>query len=45
VKELALPFKVTATFDGQPFPALSATIEAIGINAQIDPASFKKPAK
>jgi YHS domain-containing protein len=45
VKELALPFKVTATFDGQPFPALSARIEAIGINAQIDPASFKKPAK
>jgi hypothetical protein len=43
VEGLSLPFKTTATFDGQPFPALSATIEAITINAQIDPSSFKKP--
>ena len=43
VEGLSLPFKTTATFDGQPFPALSATVEAITINGQIDPASFKKP--
>lgn len=45
VEGLSLPFKTTATFDGQPFPALSATIEAITINGQIDPSSFKKPQK
>jgi YHS domain-containing protein len=43
VEGLSLPFKMTATFDGQPFPALSATIEATTINGQIDPDSFKKP--
>ena len=43
VDGLSLPFKSTATFDGQPFPPLSATIEAIKINGQIDPSSFKKP--
>jgi YHS domain-containing protein len=43
VEGLSLPFKKTATFDGQPFPALSATIEAVKINGQIDPSSFKKP--
>jgi len=43
VEGLSLPFKTTATFDGQPFPALSATIEAVTINGQIDPSSFKKP--
>lgn len=43
VDGLSLPFKRTATFDGQPLPALSATIETITINGQIDPASFKKP--
>ena len=43
VEGLSLPFKMTATFDGQPFPALSATTEAIAINGQVDPASFKKP--
>jgi YHS domain-containing protein len=43
VEGLSLPFKTTATFDGQPFPALSATVEALTINGQIDPASFKKP--
>jgi YHS domain-containing protein len=42
VDGLLLPFKMIATFDGQPFPALSATAEAITIN-QIDPSSFKKP--
>jgi YHS domain-containing protein len=43
VEGLLLPFKMTSTFDGQPFPALSATIEATTINGQIDPDSFKKP--
>ncbi|HEX6046857.1 MAG TPA: hypothetical protein VFZ22_20360 [Pyrinomonadaceae bacterium] len=43
VEGLSLPFKATATFDGQPFPALSATTEALTINGQIDPSSFKKP--
>jgi YHS domain-containing protein len=43
VEGLSLPFKTTATFDGQPFPALSATTEAITINGQIDPSSFKRP--
>jgi YHS domain-containing protein len=45
VEGLSLPFKTTATFDGQPFPALSATVEAITVNGQIDPSSFKKPGK
>jgi YHS domain-containing protein len=43
VDGLSLPFKTTATFDGEPFPPLSATIETIKINGQIDPSSFKKP--
>jgi YHS domain-containing protein len=43
VEGLSLPFKTTATFDGQPFPALSGTIEAITFNGQIDPSAFKKP--
>ena len=43
VEGLSLPFKTTATFDGEPFPALSATVEALTINGQIDPVSFKKP--
>ena len=45
VEGLSLPFKTTATFDGQPFPALSATTEAITVNGQIDPSAFKKPPK
>ncbi|HEX6716469.1 MAG TPA: hypothetical protein VF088_05130 [Pyrinomonadaceae bacterium] len=43
IEGLSLPFKMSATFDGQPFPALSATIEGITVNGQIDPSSFKKP--
>jgi len=45
VEGVSLPFKTAATFDGQPFPALSATTEAITINGPIDPSSFKKPSK
>ena len=43
IEGLLLPFKMTATFDGQSFPALTATIESTTINGQVDPASFKKP--
>jgi YHS domain-containing protein len=43
VDGLSLPFKMAATFDGQPFPALSATVEATTINGQIDASSFQKP--
>jgi YHS domain-containing protein len=43
VEGLSLPFKTTATFDGQPFPPLSATVEAVTINGRIDPSTFKKP--
>jgi YHS domain-containing protein len=43
VEGLLLPFKMTATFEGQPFPALSANVEAITINGQLDPSNFKKP--
>jgi YHS domain-containing protein len=43
VEGLSLPFKTTATFDGQPLPALSATTEALTINGQVDPSNFKKP--
>ena len=43
VEGLSLPFKLNATFEGQPFSALSATTEAITVNGQIDPSSFKKP--
>ena len=45
VEGLQLPFKITATFDGQPLPALSATIETTTVNGQLDPNSFKKPTK
>jgi len=43
VEGISLPFKVTATFDGEPFPALTATVESLTINGQIDASSFKKP--
>jgi hypothetical protein len=43
VEGLLMPFKLNATFDGQPFPALSATIEVATINGQVDPTSFKAP--
>ena len=45
VKELLLPFKINAKFDGQPYPALSSTVEATTVNGRVDPASFKKPTK
>ena len=43
VDGLTLPFKITATFDGQPWKEQSPTIEAIAVNGKIDPALFEKP--
>lgn len=43
VDGLSLPFRMAATFDGQPFAALSATVDGITLNGQIDVSSFKKP--
>jgi YHS domain-containing protein len=45
VDGMLLPFKTTATFDGESFPALSSTIEATTVNGKVDPASFEKPVK
>jgi YHS domain-containing protein len=43
VDGLTLPFKITVTFDGQPWKDQSSTIETIVINGAIDPALFEKP--
>ena len=43
VDGLSLPFKSSATFNDESFPPLTATIEAIKVNGQIDPSIFKKP--
>ncbi len=43
VDGLTLPFKVTATFDGQPWKDQSATIETININGAVDPKLFAIP--
>ncbi|HKQ80530.1 MAG TPA: hypothetical protein VJ810_42950 [Blastocatellia bacterium] len=43
VNGLTLPFKVTATFDGQPWQDQSSTVETIVVNGAIDPALFEKP--
>jgi YHS domain-containing protein len=43
VDGLTLPFKITATFDGQPWKEQSSTIETIVVNGAIDPALFEKP--
>ena len=43
VNGLNLPFKVTATFDGQAWRAMSAQVEEIVINGNIEPALFEKP--
>jgi len=37
------PFRITATFNGQPWKEQSATVESININSKIDPALFQKP--
>ncbi|MBI1760603.1 MAG: hypothetical protein HYR56_04120 [Acidobacteria bacterium] len=43
VDGLTLPFKITATFDGQPWKDQSATIESISLNGAVDPKLFEKP--
>lgn len=43
VNGLSLPFKVTATFDGQPWRVMSAQVEEIVINGSVEPALFEKP--
>lgn len=43
VDGLTLPFKVVATFDGQPWKNQSSTVETIAINGAVDPALFEKP--
>ena len=43
VEGLSLPFKLNATFDGQAYPAMSATIETATVNGEVDANSFKKP--
>jgi len=40
---VTLPFKVTATFNDQPWKEQSAAVEAIAINGKVDPAMFEKP--
>ncbi|HEX4947839.1 MAG TPA: hypothetical protein VFZ34_14300 [Blastocatellia bacterium] len=43
VDGLLLPFKITATFDGQPWKEQSAQIEEIVINGKVEPALFERP--
>ncbi|MDQ2856475.1 MAG: hypothetical protein M3R68_09110, partial [Acidobacteriota bacterium] len=43
VNGVTLPFKITATFNGQPWKEQSATIESITINGKIEPAFFERP--
>ena len=43
VEGLWLPFKTNATFAGEAYPNLSATVEAATINGKIDAGSFQKP--
>ena len=43
VNGVTLPFKVAATFNGEPWKEQSSTIESITINGTVDPAVFEKP--
>ncbi|MCU1264695.1 MAG: Peptidase inactive domain protein [Acidobacteria bacterium] len=43
IEGVTLPFKVTATFNGQPWKEQSAGIESITINGKIDASLFEKP--
>ena len=43
VDGLTLPFKVTGTFNSQPWKEQSPTVETIAVNGKIDPALFEKP--
>ena len=42
VEGLTLPFKTAATFNGEPSPAHSSTVESIVINAPVPPSVFEK---
>jgi YHS domain-containing protein len=43
VNGVTLPFKVTATFNGQPWKEQSTTVQSIAINSKVDAALFEKP--
>lgn len=43
VDGLTVPFKITGTFNNQPWKEQSPTVETIAINGKIDPALFEKP--
>jgi YHS domain-containing protein len=40
---LTLPFKTVGTFDGEPAPAQTSTVESIVVNAEIASALFERP--
>lgn len=43
VDGLTLPFKITGTFNSQPWKEQSPTVETIAVNRKIDPALFETP--
>jgi YHS domain-containing protein len=43
INGVTLPFKITATFNGELWTEQSSNIESIAINGKIDPALFEKP--
>jgi hypothetical protein len=43
VDGVTLPFKITATFDGQPWKDQSSVIESLTINGAVDAKLFAKP--
>jgi YHS domain-containing protein len=43
VNGVTLPFKVAATFNGQPWKEQSSAIELINLNGKLDPALFERP--
>jgi YHS domain-containing protein len=43
VEGLTLPFKTTATFNGEPAQDLSPAVESLIINGKVDPAIFERP--
>jgi YHS domain-containing protein len=45
VDGLNLPFSVRATFDGQPDPLQSWTVESIALNPALEPSTFAVPSK
>jgi len=45
VDGLTLPFNVRATFDGQPDPLQSWTVDSIAVNPTLEPSTFAAPSK